>query len=298
MGSEFKTKILIDTDFGDDVDDAAALIMALNSPELEIVGITTVFQDTKKRAEMVLELCQMYGRSDIPVYAGKSVALIEKTDSEEPPIQYGILKSYHSEKIKDNILAAQFMIQMAEKYEDLVIVEMGMMTNLAIAFILNPEIMKHVRIVGMGGNFTEAIPEWNILCDPEAARIVMDNSNYLELFGLEITKHCLISRQQLESHCQNDRLNYYLKGVHMFQEKLGYNIKFHDVTLITYLIAPEIARMEKCNYTVELSGEYTRASIVKLVDPYEIDSLTDRDFYYAREFDFDLFFKLVNERLN
>lgn len=58
-----KTKrILIDTDLGDDVDDAAALIMALNSPELEIVGITTVYLDTIKRAEMVAELCSKYER--------------------------------------------------------------------------------------------------------------------------------------------------------------------------------------------------------------------------------------------
>ena len=57
-------KILIDTDLGDDIDDSTALIMALNSPELEIVGITTVYLDTVKRAEMVLELCSKYGRND------------------------------------------------------------------------------------------------------------------------------------------------------------------------------------------------------------------------------------------
>ena len=71
-------RILIDTDLGDDVDDAAALIMALNSPELEIVGITTVYLDTVKRAEMVLELCGKCGRSNIPVCAGFSRPLIER----------------------------------------------------------------------------------------------------------------------------------------------------------------------------------------------------------------------------
>ena len=57
MMKAYPKKILIDTDLGDDVDDAAALIMALNSPELEITGIVTVYLDTVKRAEMVLELC-------------------------------------------------------------------------------------------------------------------------------------------------------------------------------------------------------------------------------------------------
>lgn len=80
-------KILIDTDLGDDTDDAAAVIMALNSPELEIVGITTVFKDTIKRAEMVIELCEQYGRADIPVYSGFGLPLIERPKYEEDPIQ-------------------------------------------------------------------------------------------------------------------------------------------------------------------------------------------------------------------
>ena len=67
MRETLPKKVLIDTDLGDDVDDAAALIMALNSPELEIVGITTVYLDSVKRAELVSELCGKYGRDDIPV---------------------------------------------------------------------------------------------------------------------------------------------------------------------------------------------------------------------------------------
>ena len=64
--------IIIDTDLGDDVDDAAALIMALNSPELDIVGITTVYRDTRKRVRMVKDICRLAGREDIPVIAGRA----------------------------------------------------------------------------------------------------------------------------------------------------------------------------------------------------------------------------------
>lgn len=70
MMQKGRIPILIDTDIGDDIDDAAAIIMALNSPELEILGITTVFQDTVKRAEMALELCEFCERTEIPVYVG------------------------------------------------------------------------------------------------------------------------------------------------------------------------------------------------------------------------------------
>lgn len=62
MSNNTGKRILIDTDLGDDTDDAAALIMALNSTEFEIVGITTVYHNTYKRAEMVLDLCEQYGK--------------------------------------------------------------------------------------------------------------------------------------------------------------------------------------------------------------------------------------------
>ena len=62
--------ILIDTDLGDDVDDAAALLVVLNSPELDLRGITTVYKDTAKRAEMVKDLLKQKGAEGIPVIAG------------------------------------------------------------------------------------------------------------------------------------------------------------------------------------------------------------------------------------
>ncbi len=68
--------ILIDTDLGDDVDDAAALLVVLNSPELDLRGITTVYKDTAKRAEMVKDLLKQKGAEGIPVIAGSERALI------------------------------------------------------------------------------------------------------------------------------------------------------------------------------------------------------------------------------
>src|ERR1051326_1341944 len=63
-------KIIIDTDIGDDIDDAFAVALALRSPELEIVGVTTTFGDTDARAKIVDRLLGEAGREDIPVAAG------------------------------------------------------------------------------------------------------------------------------------------------------------------------------------------------------------------------------------
>lgn len=89
-----KTTILIDTDFGDDTDDAAAFRLALSCGCLDIAAVTTVFGDTEKRAEMVLEFLSLYGKDDIPVAAGHGKALIERDHNAGPePIQYPVLKN-------------------------------------------------------------------------------------------------------------------------------------------------------------------------------------------------------------
>lgn len=291
--------IIIDTDIGDDIDDAAAMIMAFNSPELEIIGITTVFQDTVKRAEMALELCELCGKKEIPVYAGERRALVQDTKMDERPIQYEILQRSRTDDIQKGMRAAEYLVKAAEENPDLVIVAMGMMTNLALAFLLRPEVMKKVKILAMGGEFTGACPEWNIACDPEAARIVTDRAGHLEMIGLEQTKRCALTWKELEAlSSENDRkMEYYKAGVRIFQEKLGYPITLHDALLIAYLIDPEILQMEHCDYTVELQGGLTRGAIVREIDGYSSDLTPVKEFYYAKSVRLDRFYQLVHDRL-
>lgn len=77
-----KIKIIIDTDIGDDADDALAICLALKSEELEVMGITTVFRNTAARAQIAVRLLQLMGRTDIPVYAGIGHPLVAEADVE------------------------------------------------------------------------------------------------------------------------------------------------------------------------------------------------------------------------
>ncbi len=292
-------KILIDTDLGDDTDDSAALIMTLNSPELEIVGITTVYLDTVKRAEMVLELCSKYDREDIPVCAGFGCPIIERPDLTAAPIQYDILEEDRKDRIIRDQDGADFIIQKVREYPDLTIIEMGCMTNLGIAFYREPEIMKQVHIIAMGGFFPGGFPEWNIKCDPEAARIVLDYAGHIKMFGLEVTKHCLIPDAFAEALCPegNKRMHYYKAGIEIFREKMGYVYTFHDALLIAYLLDPEVAELEQSDFTVELSGSHTRGAIVLKTDAYCLDPNIQKDFYYAKKMDVETFRKLIKQRI-
>src|SRR5437667_280616 len=71
-----KYKILIDTDIGDDIDDTLALSLALCSPEIELLGVTTVFGDTQKRAHLAAHLLKILGHKNIPVAAGQQMPLL------------------------------------------------------------------------------------------------------------------------------------------------------------------------------------------------------------------------------
>ena len=82
-----RIKIIIDTDIGDDADDALAICLALKSEELEVMGITTVFRNTAARAQIAVRLLQLMGRTDIPVYAGIGHPLVAEADVETVPIQ-------------------------------------------------------------------------------------------------------------------------------------------------------------------------------------------------------------------
>lgn len=300
MTKKNKKIILIDTDLGDDIDDAAAIIMALNSPEIEIMGITTVYQNTYKRAEMVMDLCKRYGRTDIPIYAGYGTPLIERPTYEESPIQYEILNQERHYNPKTDLDAVDFIIQSVQKNSELIIVAMGAMTNLGLAFHRAPKIMKNVQIIAMGGMFTSSAPEWNMLCDPEAARIVMDFSESLTMFGLDVTKYCLIQDALLNQLflSKSDRMMYYRQGIEIFKEKTGYPVTFHDVLLIAFLIDPTIVELKQSDFTIELSGASTRGAIVFKVNAYEIHSKTDKNFRYAVKMDEAKFKELILKRIS
>lgn len=291
-----KTKILIDTDFGDDTDDAAAFRLALTCGRLDIAAVTTVFGDTEKRAEMVLEFLSLYGKDDIPVAAGHGKALIERDHNAGPePIQYPVLKN--RPKLLTNMSAEDLILQCVRDNPDLVILAMGAMTNLAMAFLREPELMRHVKILAMGGAFFDAKPEWNIACDPEAARLVMEQSENLIMMGLDVTKYLRISPQMLESwKDRNDPvMDYFLEGVSLFQKTTGFPVTFHDVLLTAFLLDPEVVSLQRGSYTVELSGSLTRGTLVSLSNYYEIDAPEEGRLLFASHVDTERFFQILEQ---
>ena len=295
-----KTRILIDTDLGDDVDDAAAFMLALRCPELELVGVTTVYKDTEKRAEMVRELLRLHGGEDIPVVAGCGRAIVERRfDEKEEPIQYGILRERRGPSERETgIRAEDFILEELKKDENLVILGMGAMTNLAMACMKDPERMKRAKVIAMGGAFLSSRPEWNMICDPEAAAILLETVDDLVMLGLDVTKYLKIGRDRLDAWKERGDacMDYFLEGVERFQEATGYPVTFHDVLLIACLLDGQVVSLRRGQFAVELCGTYTRGTMADRSNYYEISPKIEGNFRFADQVDLERFFAILDSR--
>jgi purine nucleosidase len=189
-------KFLIDTDTASD--DAVALIMALRSPEVEVVGITTVagnveVRQASRNALYTAELCE----SDAPVFTGAEKPLqrvhqgADWFHGRDGLGEHGYAKPRREPEKKG---ATEAILELIEAHPGLVMVTLGPLTNVALALRKRPGIAAKVsRCVVMGGapccegNVTPAA-EYNIWCDPEAARIVARSGLPVEMVGWHLCR--------------------------------------------------------------------------------------------------------------
>ncbi len=181
-------KIVLDTDIGDDIDDAYALVLAATLPNSRLLGVTTTFGETHKRAELAAKLLHICGRDDVPVHAGRE-------GSAKIGRQYEWAEGFKSKSLQSEE-AVVFLKRIIEKNPGQVtLVGIGALTNIGDLLTRYPEIKNKIkRIVIMGGavhvgynNETPPVIEWNIKCDPAAAKVVYSSSVPLFMAGLEVT---------------------------------------------------------------------------------------------------------------
>ena len=197
------TKYIIDTDPG--TDDAVAFIDALNSPELDVLALTTVggnasLEDTTRNA---LDLMTLLDRPDMPVYSGAATPLTGKF-----PFAYdfhgpgGLSVAFPDSKSATRPEPAADYIQKAalEHSGELVIIALGPLTNIAQALINRPDLRDHIKeLIVMGGavevpgNITPHA-EFNTYCDPRAANVVFQSGVPVTLIGLDVCRDVFFTR--------------------------------------------------------------------------------------------------------
>lgn len=187
-------KIIIDTDIGDDVDDAYALALAMCMPEIELLGVVTTYRNATMRCKIARALMEEW-RPKIPVYAGLDSPEKEpfhnfdyETFVDGKPV-IGQYEPYMEHYRAATGCGIEFMAQTLKKYPHTVhIAAIGPLTDIAALIQQYPDEAALVgSIVLMGGHFTGQRPEWNIRCDPEAADVVFRSGLPVRAIGWEIT---------------------------------------------------------------------------------------------------------------
>jgi inosine-uridine nucleoside N-ribohydrolase len=190
-----REKVIIDTDIGDDVDDAFALALAVKSPELEIVGITTTFGETEVRAQIVDRFLGEVGRGEIPVMAG------QRTDTKNPMSQRRYADGSHFARNSHGD-AASFILEQIRKYPgEITLIGIGPLMNVGAAIDRDAATFRKLkRVVIMGGSirrgygdlgYNEHVPpqpEWNILNDVASAQKLFASGVPLYVMPLDSTQ--------------------------------------------------------------------------------------------------------------
>ncbi len=183
-----KMKIILDTDIGDDIDDVYALALLATRPNVQLLGVTTAWGQTKERAELAAKFLKVIGRTDVPVYAGRRGEFKIRD-------QYLWAQGYTGRGIKSEEAVAFLKRSIDQHPGEITLVAIGPLVNIGDLLTRYPDVKpKLKRIVIMGGsvhvgynNQAPPVAEWNIKCDPAAARIVYESGVPLVMAGLEVT---------------------------------------------------------------------------------------------------------------
>ncbi|MCD6551713.1 nucleoside hydrolase [Thermotoga sp.] len=274
-----KSKILIDTDIGSDVDDAIAVTLALKSSELEVVGITTVYGDTLLRARIALKLLKLIGTDHVPVAAGIEKPLLRERDVWWTGHEgKGILTEEDEELKPIEKHAVDFIIEkIMENPREITLVTIGPLTNIATAIIKEPKIIENVKeIVMMGGVariFKNALNlpyiEHNIKCDPEAASVVFNSGIPITMVGLDVTMRVPINRSHLEKirRVGTPLSEVLVRLIEIWWDFLKFDFScMHDPLAVSYCIKPEFLKTINCKVLVETKGKYTPGLTIVIPD--------------------------------
>jgi purine nucleosidase len=275
--SQESRKIIIDTDPG--ADDAMAILLALNSPELDVKALTVVAGNVvvEQGLENALKLVSLGGRCDVCVARGAQQPLVQKLTTAEffhGKNGLGDVELPAPACHADTRFAPNLIIEIVHQYpHEITLVPIGPLTNIALAVSKDPSIVplvKEVVLMGgaiSGGNATAAA-EANIYNDPEAARVVFEASWPLTMVGLNVTEKTLFTRADLNQLAKtHGRENDFAVGVLKFMVdlagRLGADgIPMHDPLAVGAVIDRSLITTQDMRVEIETRGEHTRGETV------------------------------------
>jgi purine nucleosidase len=270
-------KIIFDTDPG--TDDALALMLALNSPELDVRAITVVPGNVtaSQGLENALRMVSLAKRCDIPVAAGAQHPLFQKLVTAEFWHGKNGLANIELPPSKckvDSHFGPDLIIQMVHAApHEITLVPVGPLTNIALAILKDPSMVPLVKeVIIMGGSITggnvNASAEANIYNDPEAAQIVFQAGWPLTMVGLDVGDKTLLSRKYLDQLAQtHGSINDFIYAVGKYLIDLSAQFgsagtPMYDPLAVGVAIDATLVKSPEMHVDVETRGDFTRGETV------------------------------------
>lgn len=300
-------KIILDVDTG--TDDAIAIMCAVQAEkQFDIVGICTVNgnRGVEYTTENTCRVLEYMGRNDIPVYKGCPLPLVATLSPwRRPGMPFGGKQKdgprVHSDylnlpasvnKKPENMDAVSFYLKaLTDTEEKITLLEVGPLTNLAVALRINPDIVRNIEeFVIMGGAYangnTSPAAEFNWWCDPESAKIVMDCGAKITIIPLNATHEAAITREQVNA-LYSSGTKAGTAAASFIEHRLNAvpgstSTAVHDALAFLYLLDKNVCRNVKPMYVdVDYSGGGADGMCIVDVDKRYYDRLPNCDFAFG-----------------
>jgi len=275
-------KIILDCDPGHD--DAVAIMLAVASDEIHLLGITCVggnatLENTKLNT---LKICSLLNRKDIPIYSGASSPLVyDLVTAEHVHGKSGLDNDGEEIKVDEDhfiqeLNAVDYIIKTCKESEEKIyLCPTGPLTNIALSLKKDPSIKEKIKeIVFMGGaalclgNITPAA-EFNIYVDPHAANIVLKSGIPITMMGLDVTHKVNVNKRIINSiKSNNNKASLFFADLMEFYSKFNTELyetdesPLHDPCVIAYLIDNKLFYGKKVHVEVEENSNLTRGETV------------------------------------
>ncbi|HJF36139.1 MAG TPA: nucleoside hydrolase, partial [Clostridium perfringens] len=281
-----KRKVIVDCDPG--IDDALAIILALKSKEIEVVGITTVSGNVEslQGAKNALKVLKLLGRLDIPVYLGESKPikreLVTAQDTHgEDGLGETFLEEVSSEYIREN--GVDFILNTLKNQENVSIIALGPLTNLCRAIEKDSESFHRVKeIVSMGGAYKShgncsPVAEFNYWVDPHGAREFLKKFNgEFTMVGLDVTREIVLTPNLREMiHQFNDEIGDFIYDITRFyvdfhwEQERTLGCVINDPLAVEFFINRDICEGFKAYVDIACEDISMGQSVVDVADFYK-----------------------------
>jgi inosine-uridine nucleoside N-ribohydrolase len=252
---------ILDTDIGDDIDDAFALALVLRSPELKLLGVTTAYGDTAMRARLVARYLHAVGRDDVPVLAGVPTA--RRYEMTQKPYA----RQWPEQKFPDGV--AFLLDQIRAHPGEITLIAIGPLSNIAEAVKRDPGTFRKLkRVVMMGGSVYRGYDgrngernppdaEWNIACDPAGLRALLGSGVPVFMMPLDSTQIHLEAKEREEIFAHGSPLTDQVTLLyHQWMAGSGGNgvPTLFDPVAVTYAVRPDLCPATPLRLEVDEKG--------------------------------------------